>query len=133
MLPSVASCARPVYSPWEFFSLSCVRPQYLGWYWGIPCTIRIKANAVMEREIEHLLSRLVQRPSRRPKVSYHSFQYQAQSWLRSRRVVAKVTQHAKYVTFQLAEVALRRCLFAMIQNRIARLAVPPAVAAGRRT
>jgi hypothetical protein len=191
--------------------------------------IRIKANAVLEREIEHLLKRPVGRPSRKPKVFYHSFQYQAKSWKRPRRVVAKVewhlgelfprvgfivtnltwrskrvvrfyngrgtaeqwikegknaikwtklscrtfkdnqtrlqlfalaynlanflrrlavpksirqwtlttlreklikigakvTRHSKYVTFQLAEVAVTRDLFAAILDRIARLATPP--------
>ena len=53
----------------------------------------LKANAVLEREIEHLLTRPVGRPSRKPKVFYHSFQYQAKSWKRSRRVVAKVEWH----------------------------------------
>jgi hypothetical protein len=180
-------------------------------------TIRIKSNAVLEREIEHLLTRPVGRPSHKPKVFYHSFQYQAKSWQRSRRVVgfivtnltwrskrvvrfyngrgtaeqwikegknavkwtklscrtfkdnqtrlqlfalaynlgnflrrlalpkpvrhwslttlreklikigAKVTRHAKYVTFQLAEVAVTRNLFAAILDRIARLAMPPPV------
>ena len=52
--------------------------------------IRIKSNAVLEREIEHLLTRPVGRPSHKPKVFYHSFQYQAKSWQHSRRVVAKV-------------------------------------------
>jgi len=56
--------------------------------------IRIKSNAVLEREIEHLLTRPVGRPSHKPKVFYHSFQYQAKSWQRSRRVVAKVEWHA---------------------------------------
>ena len=196
-------------------------------YWY---AIRIKANAVLEREIEHLLTRPVGRPSHKPKVFYHSFQYQAKSWQRARRVVAKiewhagelfprvgfivtnltwrsqergassttvaaqpssgsrkartpssgrsspaarsrttrrglqlfalaynlgnflrrlalpkpvrhwslttlreklikigakVTRHSKYVTFQLAEVAVTRNLFAAILNRIARLAMPP--------
>jgi hypothetical protein len=56
--------------------------------------IRLKANAVLEREIEHLLTRPVGRPSHKPKVFYHSFQYQAKSWQRSRRVVAKIEWHA---------------------------------------
>lgn len=56
--------------------------------------IRLKANAVLEREIEHLLTRPVGRPSRRPKVFYHSFQYQAKSWQQSRRVIAKIEWHA---------------------------------------
>ena len=60
---------------------------------GYHYAIRIKANAVLEREIEHLLIRPVGRPSRRPKVFYHSFQYQAKSWHQPRRVVAKVEWH----------------------------------------
>jgi Transposase DDE domain group 1 len=60
---------------------------------GYRYVIRLKANAVLEREIEHLLTRPVGRPSRKPKVFYHSFQYQAKSWQRSRRVVAKVEWH----------------------------------------
>lgn len=197
--------------------------------------IRIKTNAVLEREIEHLLTRPVGRPSHKPKMFFHSFQYQAKSWQRSRRVVAKiewhrgqlfpragfivtnltwrskrvvrfyngrgtaeqwikegknavkwtklscrtfkdnqarlqlftlaynlanflrrlalpklarhwcqttlreklikigakVTRHSKYVTFQLAEVAVTRNLFRAILDRIARLAMPPPVAVGR--
>jgi hypothetical protein len=196
---------------------------------GYRYAIRLKANAVLEREIEHLLTRPVGRPSHKPKVFYHSFQYQAKSWQRARRVVAKiewhqgelfprvgfivtnlnqqsknvvkfyngrgtaeqwikegkhavkwtklscrtfkdnqtrlqlfalaynlgnflrrlalphdvkhwslttlreklikigakVTRHAKYVTFQMAEVAVPRRLFAAILDRIARLAIPP--------
>ena len=61
---------------------------------GYQYAIRIKSNAVLEREIEHLLTRPVGRPSHKPKVFYHSFQYQAKSWQRSRRVVAKVEWHA---------------------------------------
>jgi len=37
--------------------------------------------------------------------------------------------HAKYVTFQLAEVAVTMRLFATILNRIERLALPPPVVA----
>ena len=61
---------------------------------GYRYVIRLKANAVLEREIEHLLKRPVGRPSRKPKVFYHSFQYQAKSWHQPRRVVAKVEWHA---------------------------------------
>lgn len=196
--------------------------------------IRIKANAVLERQIEHLLTRPVGRTSHKPKVYYHSFQDQAKSWQQSRRVVAKiewhrgelfprvgfivtnltwrskrlgrfyngrgtaeqwikegknavkwtklscrtfkdnqtrlqlfalaynlgnflrrlalpkpvrhwslttlreklikigakVTRHAKYVTFQLAEVAVTRNLFGAILERIARLALPPPLVTG---
>jgi hypothetical protein len=198
--------------------------------------IRLKANAVLEREIEYLLTRPVERPSHKPKVFFHSFPYQAKSWQSSRRVVAKVewhagelfprvgfivtnltwrskrvvkfdngrgtaeqcikecnnavkwtklscrtfkdnqtrlqlfalaynlgnflrrlalpkrvrhwslttlweklikigakvTRHAKYVTFQLAEVVVTRNLFAAILDRIARLAIPPPVVVSAR-
>jgi hypothetical protein len=60
-------------------------------YWY---TIRLKANAVLERHIAHLLKRPVGRPSKKPKAIYHSFRYQAKSWDRSRRVVAKIEWHA---------------------------------------
>ena len=60
---------------------------------GYLYAVRLKANAVLEREIEHLLTRPVGRPARKPKVFYHSFQYQAKSWKQSRRVVAKVEWH----------------------------------------
>src|SRR4029077_664943 len=59
------------------------------WY-----AIRLKANAVLERHIAHLLKRSVDRPSKQPKAIYHSFQYQAKSWDRARRVVAKIEWHA---------------------------------------
>src|SRR5512144_968483 len=60
-------------------------------YWY---AIRLKANAVLERQIVHLLKRPVGRPSKKPKAIYHSFRYQAKSWDRSRRVVAKIEWHA---------------------------------------
>ncbi len=41
------------------------------------------------------------------------------------KIGAKVTRHAKYVTFQLAEVAMTRNFFAAILARIARLTNPP--------
>jgi hypothetical protein len=46
------------------------------------------------------------------------------------KIGAKVLRHSKYVTFQLAEVAVPRELFAAILQRIARLAMPPPPAAG---
>ncbi len=60
-------------------------------YWY---AIRLKANAVLERQIAHLMKRPVGRPSKKPKAIYHSFRYQAKSWDRSRRVVAKIEWHA---------------------------------------
>src|SRR5262249_33425259 len=61
---------------------------------GFRYAIRLKANAVLERKIAHLLTRPVGRPSRKPKVFYHSFRYRAGSWGCDRRVVAKVEWHA---------------------------------------
>jgi hypothetical protein len=55
--------------------------------------IRLPANQNLQRAIEHLLTRPVGRPSRTPKVFYDSFVYQAKSWDKIRRVVAKVEWH----------------------------------------
>jgi len=60
---------------------------------GILFAIRLKANNNLYREIEHLLTRPVGRPPKKPRVFYHSFSYRAASWTRSRRVVAKVEWH----------------------------------------
>ena len=46
------------------------------------------------------------------------------------KIGAKVTRHSKYITFQLAEVAVTRNLFATILDGIARLAIPPPVVTG---
>ena len=56
-------------------------------------TIRLKSNAVLERQIRHLLTRQVGRPPKKPVVRYHGFLYQAASWDKARRVVAKVELH----------------------------------------
>jgi hypothetical protein len=61
---------------------------------GFRYAIRIKANAVLERKIAHLLKRPVGRPSHQPKKFYASFRYLAGSWDQTRRVVAKVEWHA---------------------------------------
>ena len=49
---------------------------------------------MLERAIEPLLTRPVGRPPNRPQVFYDSFSYQAASWHKPRRVVAKVEWHA---------------------------------------
>jgi hypothetical protein len=41
------------------------------------------------------------------------------------KIGAKVIRHAKYVTFQMAEVAIPRSLFAMILEKIAQLRLLP--------
>jgi len=60
---------------------------------GILYAIRLKANNNLHREIEHLMTRPVGRPSRKPKVFFHDFSYRAASWKKSRRVIAKVEWH----------------------------------------
>jgi len=59
------------------------------WY-----AIRLPANDVLYDRIDHLLTRPVGRPPKKPIVLYESFQYQAASWDKPRRVVAKVEWHA---------------------------------------
>ena len=44
------------------------------------------------------------------------------------KIGAKVVSHGRYVTFQLAEVAVPRRLFAVMLSLIARLRAPPAPA-----
>jgi hypothetical protein len=56
--------------------------------------IRLKGNPILHNNVEHLLTRPVGRPPKKPIVLYHSFRYQAASWDIDRRVVAKVEWHA---------------------------------------
>src|SRR3954451_17490856 len=60
---------------------------------GIGYAIRLPANAVLQERIAPLLTRLVGRPPKKPQVFHASFGYQAQSWTKPRRVVAKVEWH----------------------------------------
>ena len=55
--------------------------------------IRLPANDILQEEISHLLTRPVGRPSIRPVVHYHSFDYRAATWRHPRRVVAKIEWH----------------------------------------
>lgn len=52
--------------------------------------IRLKANKILQECIGHLLTRPVGRPPSHVRRYYASFSYQAGSWSRKRRVVAKV-------------------------------------------
>ena len=56
--------------------------------------IRLKGNQILYGKIEHLRTRPVGRPPKRPIVLYHSFRYQAASWEIPRRVIAKIEWHA---------------------------------------
>src|SRR5277367_5147311 len=56
-------------------------------------TIRLPANSVSQNRIGYLLKRPVGRPPHEVRRYYANFRYQAQSWTRPRRVVAKVEWH----------------------------------------
>jgi hypothetical protein len=60
---------------------------------GVQYAVRLRANNSLERDIAELLTRPVGRPSHQPVVGYKSFLYQAASWDKARRVVAKVEHH----------------------------------------
>ena len=60
---------------------------------GYLYAIRLPANEVLYREIEPLLTRLPGRPSNKPVVWHYDFLYEAGSWDRPRRVVAKIEHH----------------------------------------
>jgi hypothetical protein len=53
----------------------------------------LKSNNLLEREIEHLLTRPMGRPPANPIIRYHDFMYQAMIWDKARRVVAEVERH----------------------------------------
>ena len=61
---------------------------------GFEYAIRLPANDALQRDIEPLLTRPVGRPSNTPVVWHAGFLYQAKSWDRARRVVAKVEWHS---------------------------------------
>jgi hypothetical protein len=60
---------------------------------GIGYTIRLPANRVVQERVGYLLRRPVGRPPHEVRRYYASFSYQAQSWNKSRHVVAKVEWH----------------------------------------
>ena len=60
---------------------------------GYKYTLRLPANAVLQARIGWLLKRPVGRPPHEVRRYYASFRYQAGSWKKTRRVVAKVEWH----------------------------------------
>ena len=60
---------------------------------GYTYAIRLPTNAVLQEKISHLLTRPVGRPPNHVRVFHASFSYQASTWEKSRRVVAKVEWH----------------------------------------
>ena len=61
---------------------------------GIGYTIRLPANNVLQGRIGYLLKRPIGRPPHEVRRYFASFSYQAQSWKKPRRVVAKVEWHS---------------------------------------
>ncbi len=61
----------------------------------IKYAIRLPANQILQHRIGYLLTRPVGRPPHRVRRSHTSFSYQAGSWTRPRRVIAKVEWHNK--------------------------------------
>ena len=61
---------------------------------GFLYAIRLPTNKVLQESIAHLLSRPVSRPPNHVRRYYASFSYQAGSWGRKQRVVAKVEWHS---------------------------------------
>src|ERR1700720_4303237 len=59
----------------------------------IKYAIRLPANRILQERIGHLLTRLIGRPPNEVRRSYANFTYQAGSWTKPRRVVAKVEWH----------------------------------------
>src|SRR5271168_4001935 len=60
---------------------------------GYKYAIRLPANQALQDKIGYLLKRPVGRPPHEVRRYFASFSYQAQSWKKSRRVVAKVEWH----------------------------------------
>jgi hypothetical protein len=60
---------------------------------GIGYTIRLPTNSVLQGKIGYLLKRPPGRPPDEVRGFYASFHYQAGSWTKPRRVVAKVEWH----------------------------------------
>jgi len=59
----------------------------------IKYAIRLPANRILQDRIGYLLKRPVGRPPHEVRRCYASFRYQAASWIRPRRVIAKVEWH----------------------------------------
>jgi len=60
---------------------------------GMGYAIRLPANSILQSKIGYLLKRPVGRPAHDLRRYFASFSYQAQSWRKPRRVVAKVEWH----------------------------------------
>ena len=61
--------------------------------WAMAAACADNQHSVLERHIQHLLTRPAGSPPKKPVVRYHEFMYQAETWEHERRVVAEVEWH----------------------------------------
>jgi hypothetical protein len=81
---------------------------------GFLYAIRLPKNQILQESIAHLLTRPVGRPPNHVRRYYASFSYQAGSWDRKRRVVAKVGSPCRFHRHQ--PVAPRRAGGGLLQS-----------------
>ncbi|MBF0383065.1 MAG: transposase [Magnetococcales bacterium] len=60
---------------------------------GIGYAVRLPTNGVLQKKIDHLLTRHVGRLPKKPRVFFEDFKYQAGTRSKPRRVIAKVEWH----------------------------------------
>ena len=86
------------------------------------------SQGMPRRTLKRVASRFP--PSGSPPTTSQERQFKSLTSLREKliKIGAKVTSHGRYVTFQMAEVAVPRQMFAEILSLIARLRPPPAPA-----
>ncbi|MFQ5561613.1 MAG: IS1380 family transposase [Nitrospinota bacterium] len=96
VLPPVVERYRPLDIP-RFFrgDAAFANPDLLSFLENekFKYAIRIKSNAILMEKVSHLMTRPLGRPSFKPKVYYHTFQYQARSWECIRKIIAKIEWH----------------------------------------
>ena len=87
-------------------------------------SLRFDANQVRLQlhVLAYNLANFLRRLALPPRVSHWSLTTLREKLI---RIGAKVVQHARYVSFQLAQVAIPRPLFAAILRRIERLRLSP--------
>ena len=76
---------------------------------GFTYAIRLPANAVLNREIDHLMKPPAGRPPAPPIVYLHHLHYQAGSWNKLRTVVAKVQWHRDELFARIGVVMTNMC------------------------
>ena len=106
--------------------------------------IRLPANRVLQDRIAYLLKRPIGRPPHQVRLQLHALAYNLANFMRTLalpqtiaqwsltslreklvKIGARIVTHARYVMFQMAEVAVPRELFGEILRLIAQLRAPP--------